>query len=204
MNRTSSKKHDWKISFEFVIDNKSNLIHIIQYESKTYSIDKHISRREKMRAKTHIDFLVGYDNINIFNIWIFNQHKIVRTRDVIFNENKQYRFNEIDVAQLISESFFQNDTLDISQMKFNKFMIDELNNESENELFEIFIDFIVQNNEKSKKNKKASDEIGYLFSSAFTFSKDEKISTFLSTFTFSRDEKNFSLIFRNFSINFNI
>ena len=189
MNRTPSKKHDWKTSFEFATDSKSNLAHIIQYESKTYSIDKHISRREKMRVKAHIGFLVEYDSINIFNIWISSQHKIVRTRDVIFNEDKQYRFNEIDAVQLISEPFLQNDTLDISQMKLNRLMIDELSSESEDDLFETLIDSIVQNNEESEKNKKASDEIGYLLSSASTFSKDEEIPTPSSASTFSRVRK---------------
>ena len=142
-----------------------------------------------MRAKAHIGFLVGYDSINIFNIWISSQHKIVRTRDVIFNEDKQYRLNEIDAAQLISEPFLQNDTLDISQMKFNRLMIDELSSESEDDLFETPIDFIVQNNEKSEKNKEASDEIGYLSSPASTSSRDEKTPTFSSTSTFSRGEE---------------
>ena len=50
------------------IDKKSNLAHIVQYEAKAYSLNKKISKREKMKSKAHIDFLVEYDNINIFLI----------------------------------------------------------------------------------------------------------------------------------------
>lgn len=68
MNRTPSKKHGWKTPFELVTGSKPNLAHIIQFGAKAYPIDKHIPRREKMRAKAHIGFLVGYDSTNIFNI----------------------------------------------------------------------------------------------------------------------------------------
>ena len=55
-----------------IIDKKSNLTHIIQYDSKVYFLNKNISNKEKMRTKIHIDFLVNYNNINIFLIWILN------------------------------------------------------------------------------------------------------------------------------------
>ena len=68
MNRTPFKKHEWKTSFEMATDKKPNLAHIIQYEAKAYPLDKNISRKEKMRSKAHIGFLVGYDSTNIFLI----------------------------------------------------------------------------------------------------------------------------------------
>ena len=62
------KKHEWKIFFEIVIENKFNLIHLIQFKVKAYSVDKHISRKKKMKIKIYIDFFVEYNNRNIFNI----------------------------------------------------------------------------------------------------------------------------------------
>ena len=106
INKISFKKHNWKTSFKMIIDKKSNLTHIIQYETKTYSLNKNISKKKKMKSKTHFDFLIKYDSINIFFIWVFNQRKVIRTRDVTFDENVRYRFNEIDLTQLINEFFF--------------------------------------------------------------------------------------------------
>ena len=129
MNRTFFKKHEWKTSFEIIIDKKSNFVHIVQYETKIYFLNKNISKKKKMKIKTHIDFFVNYDNINIFFIWIFNQRKIIRIRDVTFNENSYYRFNEIDLIQFVNEFFLTNDTFDISQNDFTKIINIELNND---------------------------------------------------------------------------
>ena len=131
MNRTFFKKHEWKTSFKKIIDKKSNLVHIIQYEAKAYFLNKNISKKKKMRVKTHIDFLVDYDSINIFWIWIFNQRKIIRIRDVTFDKDSHYRSNEIDLAQFINEFFLINDTLDISQSDFTKIVNIESNSEKE-------------------------------------------------------------------------
>ena len=90
MNRTSSAKYSWKTSFEMIIDKKLNLAHLIQYEAKAYLVDKNISRREKMKTRAHIDFLMSYDSTNIYFIWTFNQWKVFKICDVIFDENNYY------------------------------------------------------------------------------------------------------------------
>ena len=51
-----------------IINKKSNLAHLMQYEIKAYFVDKNISRREKMKTKAYINFLMNYDNINIYFI----------------------------------------------------------------------------------------------------------------------------------------
>ena len=90
MNRTSSARHSWKTSFEMIIDKKLNLAHLVQYEAKTYFVDKNISRREKMKTRAHIDFLMSYDSTNIYLIWTFSQRKVFKICDVIFDENNHY------------------------------------------------------------------------------------------------------------------
>ena len=182
INKTLMKKHEWKISFEVIIEKKFNLTHLVQFEAKAYSTDKHISRKKKMRVKAHIDFFVDYESINIFNIWVFNQHKIIKMRDVIFDENNFYKFNQIDLAQLIKESFLINsDAIDIFRTKFIK--IEELSNIIDEEDFQhIFIDAIIIIDEKNlilaltaeEATIKNNQQREYLFSSISSSLRNEK------------------------------
>ena len=177
MNRTLFKKHEWKTSFEMTINKKSNFAYIIQYEAKAYSLNKNISKKKKMRIKTHIDFLVDYDSINIFLIWISSQRKVIRTRDVTFDENSRYRSNEIDLIQLINESFLTNDTLDISQSDFTKIVNIESNSEKESWKL-VSTDSIINRDAKKSFNRviENDSEQEYLFSFASFSSRDENIS----------------------------
>ena len=178
MNKTSFKKHNWKTSFEMIIDKKSNLIHIIQYEAKTYSLNKNISRKEKMKSKTHLDFLIKYNSINIFFIWVFNQRKVIRTRNVTFDENVRYRFNEIDLTQLINEFFLINDTLNISRSDFTK--ITEIESNNEKKIWDLtFTNFITTRYDAIEKTfEKMLNEIehDYLLSFVSFSSKNENTS----------------------------
>lgn len=134
MNRTPLAKHSWKTPFEMVTGKKPNLAHLIKYGAKAYPIDKAIPKREKMRTKAHIGFLVGYDSTNIYLIWIPSQRKVIRTRDVTFNEDSFYRPHEIDAAQLISEPFLTDDTIDIPQSDFTRIIEVESESDSDEEL----------------------------------------------------------------------
>ena len=64
-------------------------------------------------------------------------------RDVIFDENNFYKFNQIDLAQLIKESFLINsDTIEI--LKTNFTIIEELSDIIDEENFQhILIDSII-------------------------------------------------------------
>ena len=185
MNRTFFKKHKWKTSFEKIIDKKSNLAHIIQYEAEAYSLNKNISKKKKMRIKTHIDFLVNYDSINIFLIWIFSQRKVIRIRDVTFDENSHYCFNEIDLIQFINELFLINNTLDILQNDFTKIMNIESNNEKKSwEL--ISTDFIINRDAKESFNRmtKNDSKSKYLFSFTLSSSRNENTSNTFDSSSF--------------------
>ena len=161
-----------------IIDKKSNLIHIIRYKTKIYSLNKNISKKKKMKSKTHFDFLIKYDSINIFLIWIFSQRKIIRIRDVIFDENLRYQFNEIDFEQFINEFFITNDTLNIFSNDFTRITKIEFDNEKK--LWNLtFIDFITTRDDIFEKTfeKMTNDvEHDYLLSFVSTSSKNENIS----------------------------
>lgn len=86
VNKTLMKKHAWKIFYELIIDNFSNLNHLHLYDCKTYSLNKHIFRKVKMQIKTHIGHLIEYDVKNIFRIWILNQRKIIKIKNVMFDD----------------------------------------------------------------------------------------------------------------------
>ena len=143
-----------------------------------------------------------------FLIWISNQRKIIRTRDITFNENFRYRFNEINLIQFINEFFLINDTLNISQNDFTKITNIELN--SEKKLWNLaFIDFITHDHNVEKTNdvenifekafEKTIDDVkfNYLFSSVSFSSKNENISNvFDSSSAQSKKTSTFARFFK--------
>lgn len=104
-NRTPMQKHGWKTPFEIVLGVAPNLSHLQKIGCKAYALDKNIPRKQKLRERAHIGYLMGYDSTNIFRIWIPSQRKIIRTRDVQFDENSFYNSStpEPDLSQLTLE-----------------------------------------------------------------------------------------------------
>ncbi|KAG6995781.1 hypothetical protein G7Y79_00042g078860 [Physcia stellaris] len=177
MNRTPSKKHGWKTPFEMVTGKKPNLAHIVQYGAKAYPLDKDIPKKEKMRAKAHIGFLVGYDSTNIFLIWIPSQRKVIRTRDVTFNEDSRYRPNELDLAQLVNEPFLTNDTLDIPQSDFTRIV--DIESDSDEDVWELASTGSITDRDAKKSHKQVTEDDsgpGYLPSPAPSSSRGEDTS----------------------------
>jgi hypothetical protein len=102
-NRTLMKKHQWKTSYELVLRQAPNLNNLHLYECKVYALNKHISKKAKLQERAHIDHLIDYEARNIFRIWISSQRKVIRTRDVIFDENSKYDSSDVDLIQVIIE-----------------------------------------------------------------------------------------------------
>lgn len=100
VNCTPMQKHKWKTPFELVVGHLSHLGHLRKIGCKAYTLDKHILRKAKLQEQAHIGHLIGYDSTNIFQVWIPSQRKIIRTRDVIFDEKSFYDPHELDLAQL--------------------------------------------------------------------------------------------------------
>ena len=95
-NRTPMQKHGWKTPYELVNKTPPSLSHLHPIGCKAYSLDKHIPRKEKMQERAHIGHLVGYDSTNIFRIWIPSRSKIIRTRDVMFDDEVFYNPKDLD------------------------------------------------------------------------------------------------------------
>ena len=115
-------KHQWKTSYQLIVESLSDLFHFRQYDCKVYILDKHISWRQKLQERAHINHLIDYEVKNIFRIWIFNQRKIIRTQDVILDEDKKYNIHDVDLIQAIQklmiETMYETANLNyISQIK---------------------------------------------------------------------------------------
>ena len=57
-----------------------------------------------MAARALVGYLVGYEGTNIFRIWIPQKRKVIRTRDVTFNELKQYDPRQPFLEELLTEA----------------------------------------------------------------------------------------------------
>lgn len=99
------QKHGWKTPFEMALGGVPNLSHLRKIGCKAYALDKHIPLKQKLKERAHIGHLMGYDSTNIFCIWIPSQRKIIRTRDVQFDENFFYNSAKLepDLSQLTLE-----------------------------------------------------------------------------------------------------
>jgi gamma-glutamylcyclotransferase (GGCT)/AIG2-like uncharacterized protein YtfP len=119
-------------------------------------------RLQKLDPKAWIGYLVGYQSSNIYRVWVPSINKVIRTRDVIFNEDQLFSGD-------INE--FKDDLLYISPKKLEEFLkesalpdLEELPEssppvaEDENEFEEPLddIDFIIE----SDINPDAMDDAG--------------------------------------------
>ena len=51
-------------------------------------------KKLKLDSKIHIKFLVNYNFTNIFRVWVSHLHKVIKTRNVEFDEKSDYDFNQ--------------------------------------------------------------------------------------------------------------
>jgi len=74
------------------------------YGCKTYTLDKRIKRGDKLAPRALIGHLVGYDSTNIYRIWIPSLRKVIRTRDVTFDETSFYDPKGQNIDYLLREA----------------------------------------------------------------------------------------------------
>ncbi len=128
-NRILRRALAWKTLFETLIEKKSNLFHLQSYDCRIYLLKNIISKKDRLKSKAFIDYLVKYDFTNIFRIWISNRMRIVRIRDVLFDKTLFYDLAKLDSRYLLIISV--KDTLEILEVSNNIFfeMIIEKNDE---------------------------------------------------------------------------
>lgn len=169
MNRTPMKKHAWKTPHEMILATKPNLAHLRKFGCKAYSLDKKVIKSRKLMPRAHIGHLVGYDSTNIFLIWIPSQHKVIRTRDVMFDEKSFYDKGEVDLMQLITEPMIEVEPFfEVSDLPppISK-VVEELSSDSDEE--EELLHSSIETSDQSKGKQKASEPSDrYLPSSSLT------------------------------------
>ena len=132
-NRSPVRKLKWKTPFEAVTQTKPRFAHMHVYGCRAYPLEHHIPKKNKLDARAHIGYLVGYDSTNIYRIWIPSRKKVIRTRDVTMNNNLLYDPTDLDISTLLKEQADQLiETLELPEMQIIE------DNESE-DLFDTFI-----------------------------------------------------------------
>ncbi len=129
-NRILKRALAWKTFFEVLIEEKSNLTHLQSYECRTYLLKNIILKKNRLKSRAFIDYLMRYDCINIFRIWIFSCMRVVRTKDVLFDKTLFYDFAKLDSKHLLIISV--KNTLKVIEISNNIFF--EVIIEKENEI----------------------------------------------------------------------
>ncbi|EDN97519.1 hypothetical protein SS1G_12370 [Sclerotinia sclerotiorum 1980 UF-70] len=130
-NRTPKRALQWKTPFESATGNKPSLAHLHPYGCLAYVLNKQIPRRAKMQPRAKLGYLVGYDSTNIFRIWLPSINRVIRSRDVKFDETRYYRPEDIDIGFLIKDQL--RDTAAIHEKRAEEIEISNLLSEESDE-----------------------------------------------------------------------
>jgi hypothetical protein len=103
-NRSLIKTLNEKTSYEAWYDEKLDLSNLRVYDCKTYVIDYHAKKKDKMIKRTWINTLVNYE---VKNQWrIYDDKFVFIQRDVIFNKAKMTYKNPVEKSELLLNSFY--------------------------------------------------------------------------------------------------
>lgn len=89
LNRTPIAKLGWRIPYEMVTHQNPLLAHLHPIGCRAYALRGDPANQEKLE-RTHIGYLLRYSSTNIFLIWVPILDKVIRTRDVVFQDNQLY------------------------------------------------------------------------------------------------------------------
>lgn len=104
-NKTPMEKLGWKTPFEMVYKKKPTIHYLVSPGSKAYVLNKSIPKNFKTDPRAFVGYHVGYEGTNIFRVWMPSQGRVMRTRDVQFNEKEHtYVPTTTDNSTLYSEA----------------------------------------------------------------------------------------------------
>lgn len=84
-----------------VTGKKQSLAHLHQAGCKAHALERGILKREKMKERANIRYLLGYSSTNIFFIWIPELKRVIRTRDVKFKDQNYNPLQDNTLEKLI-------------------------------------------------------------------------------------------------------
>ena len=70
LNRTPTKALGWKTPFKMVYHKKPSIAYLRQYSCRVYALRPQIPRGDKLTPRALIGYLVGYDTLNIYRVWL--------------------------------------------------------------------------------------------------------------------------------------
>jgi hypothetical protein len=106
LNRTPQQKNNWITPIERLnrfkgIDNaKPKCSHIRIYGSKAYALNHKIARTDKLAPRANVGYLVGWDSTNIFRVWVPILKRVIRTRDVTFDESHGFDPKDLEITEM--------------------------------------------------------------------------------------------------------
>ena len=99
-NRLPVKALGWISPYEAVkqalppnvgrMDDKPDLANVRIFGCRAYARDVKVIASHKMKPRALIGYLVGYEALNIWRIWLPKQQRVIRARDVVFDETTFY------------------------------------------------------------------------------------------------------------------
>jgi hypothetical protein len=111
-------------------EKESNLPHLQSYECRAYLLKNIIFKKNRLKSRVFIDYLVKYDFTNVFRIWIFSCMQIIWIKDIIFDKTLFYDFAKLNSRHLLIINV--KETLEILKVSNNIFF--EVIIEDENDL----------------------------------------------------------------------
>jgi hypothetical protein len=97
-NRTPNRRLGWKTPFEYLTRHKPVLAYLRRIGSLAYVLNKSIDRKDKLLQRADIGYLVGYDAYNIYRVWVPSLNRVIRSRDVLIDETKVYKYHHREIS----------------------------------------------------------------------------------------------------------
>ena len=76
------------------------MVYIYLFNYRTYFLIYKIKKFDKISLRAQIGYLYNYDFTNIFRIWLFIQIKVIRIRNVKFDDIKLYHPSDLELNAL--------------------------------------------------------------------------------------------------------
>ena len=160
-NRTPRKALGWKTPYEALTKQKPDLSHLHVFGCRSYPHIKNIPRKDKLEPRAHLGYLVGYDSTNIYRIWVPSIERVLRTRDVTFDESKLYDPHDLDIGFALREEI--NKVIEVMDTPDEQAVEYEIDDEIEDLDTTVVIELTASSdNSQAKEKAVATGPTGYL------------------------------------------
>jgi hypothetical protein len=84
LNVTPTKALGWRTPQEMVTGIRPDLSRLHVIGSLAFILNKHLLKGDKLEKRTFEGFLIGYDALNIYRVWLPHSNYVIRVQDVRF------------------------------------------------------------------------------------------------------------------------